>query len=298
MKKIKNNGLDEIMNYVPIKLHKSILRYSHLNIQEIRFRLNKPVSIMLGSKNVLIDNTKILKEDIETIFENICEHSVYVHQNEINNGFVSIKNGCRVGVCGTAVADNNEMISVKNITSINFRIAKEFIGCAEKFLNICKGSFIICGPPASVKTTILRDIARSISMENKKVCIIDERFEISGFNDEFTLGNMTDVLRGYNKAHGVVIALRTLSPQVIIFDEIGTLKECESVFDCLNCGVDIITSVHCSNLNEFSNRPVCEMLLKSGLFSYLVFLGSITGEFNAVYKIDGEGKCELLDCLL
>ena len=158
----------------------------------------------------------------------------------------------------------------------------------------CSENIIIAGPPASGKTTILRDIARRLSKQNKKVCIIDERFEIGGTSGEFDLGVMCDVLSGYKKAYGISLALRTLSPQFIIFDEIGTIQECESVFESLNSGVNIITSVHCSGENQFFKRPVCKKLIESGAFNNIVFLGEQAGNIREIYEFNGDRICESL----
>lgn len=287
--------MKEQLQFLPINLACDIEKYLDDSVQEIRFRLNKPVCIMKKSKNIVLSNVFTDKRMIEEIFIAICENSVYAHQDEINQGFVTIKNGSRVGICGTAVVEKGRLISVKNITSLNFRISRDFVGCADEIISNCQENIIIAGPPSSGKTTILRDLARSISNQNKKVCVVDERMEIGGVIGEFDLGNMTDVLRGYKKAHGISLAIRTLSPQTIIFDEIGTARECESVFESLNSGVNIITSVHCNGKEQFLKRPVCRKLLSSGFFTDVVFLGSTAGKIKEFYKISGENLCDFAE---
>lgn len=282
------NDLNKVLSYLPSDVCDVLGKYQ--DIQEIRLRVDKPICVVKNSKNYKLSKT-VTQNDINIIFENICENSVYAHQDEINQGFVTIKGGNRVGIAGTAVISNEKVVSIKNISSLNFRIAKEYIGCSDEILKCCFGNLIIAGPPNSGKTTILRDIARNLS-STKKVCVVDERFEICGVNNEFDVGNMTDCLKGYKKAYGMSVCLRTLSPQVIIFDEIGNLEECYSVFESLNSGVNVITSVHCSDIEQFVNRPICKKLIESNCFDYVVFLSEKAGKIDKIYKVEGNKICE------
>lgn len=280
--------VDLVLNYFPTHL-KGVLEKEIIGfgvIQEIRIRVNKPICLLVNSKNIIINNTKITKNDIEALFNNICEFSIYSYQNEINNGFITLKGGNRVGICGTAVIENNKIVSIKDITSLNFRISNDFFGCAEKIIDNSFENIVLAGPPASGKTTLLRDIARTLSKCEKKVCIVDERCEISGIENEFDLGIMTDCLRGYEKSFGISLCVRTLSPEFIIFDEIGTLDECESVFESLNSGVNIITSVHCYSKEQFFSRPICKKLISSNFFDKIVFLDKKPGEIKEILRLD------------
>lgn len=277
-----------VLDYFPENLkstiEKEIIKFEI--IQEIRVRVNKPLCLLADSKNIIIKTTLVTKTDIENLFNNICEFSIYSYQNEINNGFITLKGGNRVGVCGTAVIENEKIVSIKDVSSLNFRIANDFIGCAENVINNFYENVILAGPPASGKTTLLRDIARTLSSNEKKVCVVDERYEISGVENEFDLGVMTDCLRGYEKSFGISLCVRTLSPEYIIFDEIGTLAECESVFESLNSGVNIITSVHCYSKEQFFSRPICKKLISSNFFDKVVFLNKKPGEIKEILRLD------------
>jgi len=283
--------VDEILEYFPDNLRKQLNFID--DVQEIRVRANKNVCIVKNSKNIQLD-VVVTFNDIEEIFYNICERSIHTYQDEINNGFITLKNGCRVGIAGTAVVEKDNIISIKNITSLNFRVAFDRIGCSECISKLIYNNLLIAGPPNSGKTTFLRDIARKLSVD-KKVCIIDERNEISGVNNCFNKNNMIDCLIGYKKSYGISLAIRTLSPQFIIFDEIGSFEECQGVCDSLNSGIKVITTVHCYDKKEFLSRPICNLLLKSNCFEYVVFLSEQAGEVSMVYKIKGDELCEYLE---
>lgn len=283
-----NKKLKDILNYFPMKIQEILILHlqKYFVVQEIRIRVNQPICLLADSRNIILDNVIITQNDIQILFENICEHSVYSYQNEINMGFITLKGGNRVGICGTAVTERNQIVNIKNITSMNFRIANDFIGCAEKIMCDNARNIIVAGPPASGKTTLLRDMARIISNQKNKVCIVDERYEISGVNGEFDLGVMSDCLRGYEKSYGISICIRTLSPDYIVFDEIGSYEECESVFESFNSGVNIITSVHCYTKEQFFSRPICQKLLESNYFDEIIFLDRIPGKVKEILRLD------------
>ncbi|MBQ2676611.1 MAG: Flp pilus assembly complex ATPase component TadA [Clostridia bacterium] len=255
---------------------------------EVRLRCNQPLMITADFGNVFIskygqaekqfgDTTYICsKYDLEECFKSVCQYSVHSYQNEINQGFVTVKGGHRVGLCGSAVCENEKIINVKNISSINLRIAASHQGAAADIVSIAdKGNTVIVGPPLSGKTTLLRDIAYSLSLRTRKVCVVDERGEICApYNGQtgFDMGYSCDCMYGYKKAEGISIAIRTLSPDVIVFDEIGTSDELSAVADSFNAGVRIVTSVHSASVNDFVHRKMGQLLINSEAFDYFVFL--------------------------
>ena len=136
-------------------------------IEEIRIRINLPIIVKLAEKEKIIDY-KVLTEDINYIFQKICENSIYAYQNQIANGFVTIKGGNRVGIVGTAVVQNGKVTNLNYVSGLNFRIAQEIIGCSNKIMpNIIRGETIyntlIIAMPGMGKTTLLRDIIRNLS---------------------------------------------------------------------------------------------------------------------------------------
>lgn len=257
--------------------------------EEIRLREGLPVCLTVRGKPLFVcrDSTvtdclscKVIRAERQELYNSlllICNHSVYAHENEIKNGYVSMSYGGRAGVCG--VFNSDGMLS--RVTSINIRIARQIYGCADILSQHFDGGMLIAGPPASGKTTILRDLIRQLSSKrNLKVAVIDSRGELSGgFDGERVndLGTNTDVLHIQNKALGTQIALRTMFPDVIAFDEIGTESELKSVSDCFNAGVHIVTTAHCSDTREILCRSVTRALLEGGAISKTAFLSRPIG---------------------
>nr|WP_319487960.1 ATPase, T2SS/T4P/T4SS family [uncultured Caproiciproducens sp.] len=277
--------------------------------QELRLRVNKPVSICCANGIYFLNQNGRLacypdgetmlasKEDIEECFRNICSYSIYSHQNEIKNGFVTLSGGHRVGISGTAVFQNGAITGIRDISSINIRIAREITGSANELFHFLKkdinSGVLIVGPPASGKTTILRDIARQLSSgtcgDIRKVVVVDERGELAGTclgvpqND---LGVCSDVLDGYPKAEGIMQAIRCLSPEFIICDELGGNDEISAVEQSLNAGVSMISTIHAGSIDEFLMKKQAVGLLKTGAFGCVAMLNGHAepGKIKGIYK--------------
>lgn len=190
--------------------------------------------------------------DIRRGMELVTRSSVYVFENEIKNGYVTLPGGHRVGISGDAVTDSGKISHLRSVQSLNYRFAREIIGAADHVIDrIFDGKNIkntlIVSPPMCGKTTMLRDIARQLSLAGKKVSIVDERGEIAALScgvPSFSLGGNCDVLANVNKADGMLLMLRAMSPDVIITDEIGDEKDFEAIAEIRKRGVSIITSLH------------------------------------------------------
>ena len=275
------------------------------NIEEIRLRQNLPVTLTISGKTAFVKTDgnicffskdgllTAFKQDLEECFRLLCSNSVYAHTNEIENGFVTMKNGCRAGVFGNL----NEKGHLKDITSINIRIAREVVGSANPLLDkYSGGGLLIAGPPSSGKTTVLRDLIRQLAGKAymKKISVIDSRAEISGGKDGILkndLGILSDVLITPFKAKGIEIALRTMNPDIIAFDEIGTKEELSGVLDSLNSGVEIITTAHAGSIEEIKNRNITASLLKTGAIKTVAVLPKKRGADIKVLELKkGEKK--------
>lgn len=258
--------------------------------EEIRLRVGLPIALTVAGETVYLrENGDVClyfskdlpiasKEEINESFKKLCESSVYAHENELKQGFIVMKNGCRAGVFGT-LSENGFM---QEISSVNIRIAREVLGSANKIIeNYSGGGLLIAGPPSSGKTTVLRDLCRQLSNgvlgKPLRVAVIDSRLEISGgirTKRGCDLGKNTDVLITDDKAKGIEIAVRTMFPQIVAFDEIGNEKELESVAQSFFSGVNVITTAHISSKEELIKRSVTRKLILSGAVSDVAVLGS------------------------
>lgn len=265
------------------------------NASEVRLRVDQPLTITCPGQNWFVDASSRLSniprgclcvtpQDIADAVVAMCAYSVHSHENEMKNGFISLKGGHRAGICGTAVINDGKLTALRDITSINLRIARDIPGAADEVLNRAFqnpwNGVLIAGPPASGKTTILRDLARQLSNGKTgrylRVAVIDERGELGAVFEgipQNDLGPCCDILSGYPKGEGILMAVRTLSPQVIICDEIGSSEEVNSMLDGLRCGVRMVVSAHAGSLDELLGKRQITRLLLEGAFSRIVMLG-------------------------
>ena len=260
------------------------------NVQEIRIRASNPIIIKCMGENYYVNkfgnavkhfenNLYIVSEEqINLSFKRMCNYSIYAYQDQINNGFITLKGGHRVGICGTAIEKNNEIINITKITSLNIRICHFISHVADELISsLLKEklrSILICGCPGSGKTTLLRDLVNQIA-DGKlgkfyNISVIDERFEIAyGF-----LNCPIDVFGGYTKSKGMMMALRTMSPDIIVCDEIGTNQEVEAISNALNSGVKFIATIHADSEDDVYKKTQIKKLLSFGAFDSIVILDS------------------------
>ncbi len=246
-------------------------------VQEIRFRTGCPVLLTGSGMCRRVDERVFCAPDMARLFTHLCAHSVYSHQEELRHGYIATANGCRAGIAGQAVVDKGRVLSVRGITSICLRLAREHRGCASPLLpyirrpdRLC--GVLICGGPAGGKTTLLRDLIRLLSEDTYAPCqlaVVDERGELTA---TFSESRPFDVLFGYTKAQGMEQALRTLSPQGIVFDELGDEEDVRAVMHCLHSGVAAIGSVHADGVEGVRRRPALLPLLQNGGVDYLVIM--------------------------
>lgn len=260
-------------------------------IQEIRLRADKPITICCGNLSYYITDKsftadiynnlnyiKVSKADIFEVFTKACTYSVYNRQNEISKGFVTLSGGHRMGLSGTAVYSNGELVNIKEISSLNIRVSREYVGCSKNLFGELQnnmGSMLICGKPCSGKTTLIRDIARALSTDfSKKVCVIDSRNEISATYKGLPTNDLgvCDVFSLYEKTHGIEHAIRNMSPDFIICDEIVNSEEVKAISQGINSGVNFIATVHCSSKQELLNKPLFRELLNLNAFDKAIIL--------------------------
>ncbi len=289
---ITNDALSNVLYALPPKIKGALFNLSPIvqqNVAEVRLRKNLPLSLTIQGETVFLKAdgqtcfslcnglVYINEDDINECFYLLCDDSVFAHENELREGFIIMKNGCRAGVCGRLTQNG----TMQDITSINIRISREVKGCANELLtNYTGGGLLIAGPPGSGKTTMLRDFIRQLSNGQhgriSRIAVIDSRGEISG-GGQLGLGLATDILQSENKGIGVEIALRTMFPDYIAFDEIGNNTELDAISLCFSSGVKIITTAHIENLFDLKNREITKRLLLSGIIDQVAILPKIIG---------------------
>lgn len=294
---------NEVISNLDLELSRAL---SHLSkkvkseVQEIRLRINCPVVLHLGESMYFISKdgtlTKVAGENlliatadnIRNTFNKICNYSVYSYQKEIVNGFITIKGGHRVGICGTAIYGKN-VENIKDITSLNFRIARSMPGISDTVLKNVNPDFsgiLIAGAPCSGKTTLLRDIARNLSIGKfssaKKVVVIDERGEFSGMYRGETQNDLgyCDVLYGYSKKDGIEQSIRCLSPEIIVCDEIGNESDVNAIESGVNSGISFIASAHVSSREGITKKVALKGLFSKGVFDTVVFFNKLSQKFE------------------
>ncbi len=303
-----NLRLAEILGYMPNHLQKILGRTVELtgdSIQEIRIRNNLPLIIntTCGSFAVLCDGNispavggayMVKSSDIQQIFRAVCENSVYAFSEDIRQGFVTIRGGHRVGITGRALTKDGEVESFRDISSLNIRVAREVIGSANYIIDQIHSSkgianTLIVAPPMGGKTTVLRDIARQVSDKGIKTAIADERGEIAALYrgiPQNNVGVQTDVIENAPRADAALMLLRTMSPQLIITDEISTEKDAMAIRQCFGMGVTVVASTHGSSIEEVLKREYLKPLLCDGGFEKIILLRKEGTGINT--KIFGE----------
>lgn len=262
-------SIHPILKYLPSKF-KRLLSYTELHYaEELRLRKGLPFVVNFSDNSYFITKNSILtkdikkavtvtNQDINEALELIVKSSLYTAQNSLKQGFVTIEGGNRIGICGSVVINNSSISSIKNISGLNYRIAKEIDGAADALIDaVYKHNKIlntlIISPPCCGKTTILRDVAKKLSKMGLKVCVADERNEICAVSDGFLgfdLGYSLDVIEGAPKSEAFSILIRSMSPDVIITDELGGNEDYLAVKKAIHSGVSVIASIHAESRDE------------------------------------------------
>lgn len=261
-------------------------------VNEIRLRNGKNVTVTIGASDMFLSSDGGFTEypvrpivsapdDIEFAFKTAFSYSLHSYSKELSQGYITTKGGNRVGICGTAVtagSSDYDIETVKYVSSINIRIAREKRGCAKKLFDTClkhgASNILIIGPPSSGKTTLLRDTARLLGSV-MKISLIDEQNEISfTYRDKAQndVGGLTDVFVGYPKHIGISTAVRVMSPRVIIADEIGSQADLEALEYAAHSGVKLITAVHGANYEDALKKKTVKELSQEHILDYAVEL--------------------------
>ena len=298
---------EEILRIFSIRLRKLFLELDldFYNLQEIRLRINRPILLVYNNEEYFLGcNNNLTKyaengfivsgKEIRETMEYISNYSLYAYEDELRQGFITIQGGHRVGIAGRVIQEKGSIKTIKHISFVNIRFAHEVKGCSQNVLPyIKKGQDIyhtlIVSPPRCGKTTLLRDIIRNLSDEFN-VGVVDERSEIGACymgvpqND---LGIRTDILDCCPKTEGMMLLIRSMSPDIIAVDEIGTREDYQAILQALHCGCKIIATIHGDSLEDVAKKPFGNVFERIIILDRMKEIGHVSG----IYNESGENIC-------
>lgn len=287
-------------------------------LEELRFRVGQPLQLCGNSLDVFLHRDEgvtdspaeaylITDESLRRVVQAVTQSSLYAVEDDLRRGFVTMPGGHRVGISGRVVLyENGHVRTIRSFNGINVRIAKEKLGAADRlrpYLRLGDSgrplNALIISPPQCGKTTLLRDAARQCSEGNLftpqttfKVSVVDERSELAGCVDgvpQFQLGPRTDVLDGCPKAEGMLMAIRSLSPDIVVTDEIGRKEDRDAILEATHAGVSVITTAHAASLEEWKHRPYMGELFEAGAFDRYILLSRRKGPGTLERVFDKRG---------
>jgi stage III sporulation protein AA len=314
---VQQNGLilDQIAVFFPERIKGQLMDlpvYKKQRVEEVRLRANRPVAVRLYDElfflkakvhqpdKVSEQQVTVSQQEIEEMIKKMAGYSLYAFEEEFKQGYITLTGGCRVGLAGKVVIKDGQVQTIKQINGLNVRISHEIKGCANDVMSyIINGSVVrntlILSPPQMGKTTLLRDIVRQISdgkgqWAGRKVSLVDERSEIAATmhgvlqND---VGLQTDVLDGCPKHIGMMMLLRSMSPDVIATDEIGKQCDIEAIEEAMNAGVSVVTTAHAANLTDALQRQMLKTVIERKYFERIIILGNSHGTGTVEKILDG-----------
>lgn len=311
MRKNSSDEFSDFLSFLPKGIAEAVNNMDAealFGLTEVRLRRGRAVSLCFGGEIRLLCDEKgglrlLSDEEMEEAWRRITSSSLYALEEEIRGGYVTVGGGHRVGIAGTAVLREGSVSTQKDILSLNYRFCRDLRGVGRELLPFLfedgvLQNTLIFSPPAAGKTTLLRDLTRLLSegaggRSRINVTVVDERGEIAaahGGRCRFDLGDGVDVLTGFPKYEGMLLALRSLSPSLLVSDEIGQAEDRMAVAEAIRGGVKLLLTAHASSLEELRGRPILRELLGDGVFGRLLLLAADPrpGTVKAAYRAVGK----------
>ena len=260
----------ELLKILPEWLRYDVDKLGRDTLQELRLRLNKPPELICNKSNRL-EGRNVSKEDIHFCINAASRYSPWAAET-IQQGYLTIRGGHRIGICGQAVMQGSQIHGIRSVTSVCIRIARDFPGVAAQLAGK-QGSILIIGRPGCGKTTLLRDLIRQKSnTDSRCVAVLDERGELFPEESGFEAGFHTDVLTSCGKQEGITMLLRCMGPDMIAVDEITAEADCEALIRAGGSGVKLLATAHAESITDLNKRPIYRKLCECRLFDWIVTL--------------------------
>ena len=286
--------LSYLFSFFPSELTKKInevlFKNQYKRINEIRIKKNSLLHLIADSKSVVTD-IYISEETVEEIFLSLCRGSIYAHADTIKEGYISLGRGIRAGICGTAVTENNVLVGVRDVSSINIRIPQIIPWASNYVYSLLEksnfsASILIFSPPGAGKTTILRDLVNKLGAKsNKRYAVIDTRDEILISE---TKNSHCDAYISYPKGYAIELATKSMTPEIILCDEISNENEANAILKASNSGVVLIATTHASSYDELISKKILKSIFDAKIFKYFVGVNRKNGEKKYNFTLNEE----------